>query len=351
MLSKVLIITSGGSQLLTQLSVLKKEYNDQDIHVSIIYNGVYRESLNLFFYEVASFCGYDYLGQINFNIAPNETKFKARLIDFFRRKNSNFIITKFPLLKNFQKVNLLSIPIRVKMFSDIVLLSFLKPSNIFYTVDGVVDELPLRKYSKFKYPYLKNYLRKIPVKEFVFSPNYLQKDADKVGKYKEISLNPVLQHLSNLLIVKEFKRKYLGDKVDYLIFSQHYSLNEEVVFKNEIEFYKRAICKICHLKKNVNILFKPHPRDTKDKIEAIKNLNIERLVIIEEFFQAVPVEFFIDEFVEMDSIFITGNSSAPLCFQKKDKIVSVFSNELLTIKLNAKINEFAISNELQLMEV
>lgn len=353
MSNKVLIVTSGGSQLLTQLSVLKTEVKIENSKISIIYNGVFRESLDGFFREVATFYDFEYLGQINFDISPSQVAIQKTFRGFFFKNFYSiniFIGSKFPLLKNFRKADLLLIPIRVKMFSDIVLLSFLRPKNILYTVDGVIDELPKRNFNKLKFLYLKKDLKVLPVSAFVFSPPYLKKDCNKIGIYKEVDLSNVLKELSVLPILKVFKEKYLITKVDYIVFSQHYNLSEDVTFDNEIEFYRRIITKLCHLEGG-NILFKPHPRDTGDKIEAIKKLNIKNLMVIDEFFQAIPVEFFIEEFLSMNSIFITGNSSAPLCFQNNQSILSVFSNELLGKKINSKIKEFAFFNSLKLLEI
>lgn len=354
MIKNILIITSGGSQLLTQLTVLKNEVTFENYEVIIIYNGVFRESLDIFFREVAVFYKYKFLGQINFDIHPSESRINNLLNDLILKRRFNFsnrIKSRFPALKKIKGIDLLIIPIRVKMFSDIVLLSFLKPKKILYTSDGVIDELPERNFSKLKFPYLRNYLKVLPVNSYVFSPDYLNKEANKIGIYKEADSCKILNQLSTLSMVSTFREKYLLNQIEYIIFSQHFSLSEDVSFENEIEFYKRVIKEICHLEKKATILFKPHPRDTSDKIEEIKKLKIDKLVIIEEFFQAVPIEFFIDEFINMNSIFITGNSSAPLCFQKTDRIISVSSSELLSEKLNSKIKEFAIFNELKLIEV
>lgn len=354
MVNRVLIITSGGSQLLTQITVIKNEMNINEVEIFILYNGVFRQSLEVYFNEVALFYRCKYLGQINFDISPEQIEIKNLLKDLRYKKFWNlnhFIESKFPELKNLRKMDILIIPIRVKMFSDIVLLSFLKPKKTLYTVDGIVDELPERNFNKLNFFYLKSNLKKLPLNSSVFSPIYLENDCNRIGMCKVIDLSPILKELTVLSIVKKLKEKYLLTKVDYIIFSQHYSLSENVNFDNEIEFYKRIITKVCVLKVNTRILFKPHPRDTKEKIDAIKKSDVNNVVVIDDFFQSVPVEFFIDEFIMMNSIFITGNSSAPLCFQNKDKILSVFSSELLSESLNLKITDFAIFNNLKLIEI
>ncbi|KAF2081171.1 polysialyltransferase family glycosyltransferase [Flavobacterium sharifuzzamanii] len=352
--NKISIITSGGSQLIIQLATLKSEVKIVDQRIIILYNGVFRESLDQFFKEVAIFYNCEYIGQINFDFLPEQTSIKKLLKEFMKKRRYSFdkeIINRFPILKSLHKADLLIIPIRVKMFSDIVLLSFLKPKKILYSIDGVIDVLPERSFGKFRFPYLKNYLKKLPINSSVFSPSYLIKDANRIGVYKEIDLKNTIIELSSLPLITSFKNKYLVENVNYVIFSQHYSLSEDVLFDNEIEYYKRIILWICYLNKDNKILFKPHPRDTKQKIESIKNLNIGNLVVIEEYFQAVPIEFFIEEFNKMNSVFITGNSSAPLCFENNDKIISIFSKQLLSENLNSKIVEFAQSNNLKLSEI
>lgn len=350
--NKILIVTSGGSQLITQLAVLKNHLNNYENDVFIIYNGVFRESLEQFFIEVATFYKYKYLGQINFDINPSQFEIRNLLTDLISnkfQKLNNFIANKFNILKENRNSDLLIVPVRVKMFSDIVLLSFLKPKKVIYIVDGVVDVFPKRNFNKFKFLYLKGYLKKLPLKSEVFSPSYLKNDCNKIGLYKEVDIFKVAKELSGLKIIDDFKNKFLSTQIDYIIFSQHYSLSEKVTLDNEIEFYKRIIENICGLK--CKVLFKPHPRDTEEKIEAIRKSEIGNLLVIDEYFQGVPVELLIDELTTMDPVFITGNSSAPLCFEKNNRIISVFSNELLSVDLNSKIIEFASLNKLKLIEI
>jgi hypothetical protein len=355
MFKQILIITSGGSQLITQLSTLKsKVKNVNDFEITILYNGVYRKSLDLFFNEVASHFKYKYLGQMNFNISPVKLSNKNIITSFITKEHFNIdkiIEGEFLFLKKFKNSYLIIIPIRVKMFADILLLNYLNPNNILYTVDGVVDELPKRNFSGFKFSYLRNNLKRLPIDGLVFSPKYLKKDANKIGIYNKVDQRGILKELAALPMVKMFKEKYLKSTIVHLIFSQHFSLNEDVSFVNEIEFYNRIITNICKTNDKDLILFKPHPRDTVEKIEAIEKLNIDKFVVVEEFLQAVPVEFFVEDFIKMNTMFITGNSSAPFCFEKNENIIAVNSEELFSESLNFKIKEYAICNKVKIIEV
>ena len=69
MSNRILIITSGGSQLITQLSTLNIEVvNAENFEITIIYNGVYRKSLDVFFSEVANHYKYKYLINLLCNV-------------------------------------------------------------------------------------------------------------------------------------------------------------------------------------------------------------------------------------------------------------------------------------------
>jgi hypothetical protein len=352
---KILILTSGGSQFITQLAVLLHENINLDSkEVYVLYNGVPRDSLNNFFKEVCFHFKFNYIGQLNFNVNPQSISIKSLFFNFIQRKeNSIFSAVRkcFPQLTGLIKSEIVFIPVRVKMFSDIVLLSYLKPKKIIYSVDGVVDELPKRNFKGLKFLYLKEYLKNIPMNQAIYSPNYLLNESKKIGNPTVVHQHFVIEKIKEISMVKQFKDTYLNKNINFIIFSQHYSLTENVTAKNELTYYSKIIKKVCEEHKNVQILFKPHPRDTNEKIQEIIKLNSDFLQVVEEKFQAIPIELFENEFAAMKTIMVTGNSSAPFCFIGKCKIIAVNSKKLLSDSLNLKIYNFAKENNFQLIEV
>ncbi len=353
MSNKILIVTSGGSQLLTQFSVLNTLINLDNYEINLLYNGVESEGVDRFFRIISRVLNLNYLGQILFDIKP----FKVSKSDFIRnlfiRENitlNNRCSSNFPILKQYRHPDILSIPVRVKMISDMSLISYIKPKKKVFTVDGVVDILPERDFTGLRYWYLRGCLNILPNRDIIYSPNYLKEDTKRLGIYRMVDIKPLIRELSQISLVQNFKKKYFRIKRDFLIFSQHYSLSEDVRIQNEIEYYQRII-NYCGQKKGSQILFKPHPRDTMYKIKMIGNLNIDNLTIVSRRDQGIPIEFFVDEINEMNTQLITGNSSAPFCFNRPEDIISVYSEELLSHSLNHKINSFAIKNNIKLIEV
>ena len=96
--SKTLIITSGSSQLITQLSVLKNKAIDVS-NVYVLYTGLFSESLEVFFNQLSKVFGYNYVGHISFDIEPIMISKKELICYFFTRKFPRLFIW---LLVNFQ---------------------------------------------------------------------------------------------------------------------------------------------------------------------------------------------------------------------------------------------------------
>jgi hypothetical protein len=219
-----IIFTSGGSQLLTQIAVLKaKNYKLKDFH--LIYIGIYNTNLNAFFNEVSRFYNFLSYTHLEFNINPFEVNIKQVVKNILRNKrlfDFSSIEKKFPQLVYFKNANTIIIPIRVKVFSDVLLMSYLNPKKTIFTIDGYVDLLPERKFKFSRYLYLNSELKDIPINNFVYSPDYLRNEAKKVGKYKEIKINDTISNFIKLDLVKDFEKLYLNRKIAYLFFSQHF---------------------------------------------------------------------------------------------------------------------------------
>lgn len=350
---KNLIITSGSSQLITQLATLN-ELKVTPNNVYILYNGLKRESLELYFIETSRFFGFTYVGQINFKQNPIKLSF-VKSVDLLFKRLFNFehklIIVNNQILDSFIECDLLIIPIRVKVFSDIVLLHYLKPKQIKYTADGIIDILPNRNFKSFGYYYLRNNLKSFPINYEIYSPLVLKEDILKIGVFHKIETQKVMTILKGISMVQDFKRNYLEENVGCIVISQHYHLHENVSFINDLEYYKNMILKSFNLiADNQCVLFKPHPRDTMEKIEAIKSLNYDRLIVVDKKYQAVPLEIFEEDFKRMKTYFIGGNSSAVLYYDYK-RVISVYSDRLLSPELNSRIASFAKKYNFNLMEI
>ena len=343
MSSKTLIITSGSSQLITQLSVLKKKNIDFN-NVYVIYTGLYSDSLDVFFNQISNTYGFEYVGQIQFDIYPVKLS-KKEFINYFFTKKFNRITSsiqdKFPLLKNYRNFNLLLIPVRVKVFEDTVLISYLKPKDIIFTADGVIDVLPKRDLKGWQYYYLKNTITRFPLLAKIYSPYFLNKDITSIGDFEDINIEDVLRETRKLELAQKFEKLYLKDSLSHVIISQHYHLHEGISLENDILYYKQIIDYALKYSGNSKVLFKPHPRDIKDKIKALQLEVNENVIVVNDELKSLPIEVFGEYFRENKTVFLTGNSSAPLYFKTTNNIISVCSIKYLHEALNERIKEFA----------
>jgi len=341
--SKTLIITSGSSQLITQLSVLKKKRIDF-CDVYLMYTGLYSDSLDVFFNQMSKKYGFEYVGQIQFDVYPIPLSKKEFIYYFFTNKFNrlfNQVENKFPLLKKYINFNLVLIPVRVKVFEDMVLLSYLKPKDIIFTADGVIDVLPKRDLKGWQYYYLKNTITRFPLLDEIYSPYFLKVDIKKIGVYTEIDIDEVLLETNKIELFIKFKKLYLEDSISYVIISQHYHLHEGIELEKDISYYKQIIEFALQNCDNSKVLYKPHPRDVKEKIENLQLIADNRLIVVNDDYKSLPIELFGKQLKEMHVIFLTGNSSAPLYFNNSNKIISVCSQSYLHEALNNRIKEFA----------
>ena len=343
MKKKVLIITSGSSQLITQLSVLKNKAIDFN-NVSLIYTGLFNESLELFFKQVSDLFGFTYLGQILFNINPIALSKKDFFYYFLTGRFSrlfNLIEKKYPLLVDNRNFDLLIIPVRVKVFSDNVLLSYLKPKSVLLVADGVIDVLPERNFKNWKYYYLKKTLTSFPLSVNIYSPHFLKIDMTKIGVFKEVNIDEILKEICKIGLVSKFKKIYMNDSISHVIISQHYHLHEGIELENDILYYTQIIKYALENCGNSKVLFKPHPRDIKQKIEKLQCYDDQRLLVVDDELKSLPIEFLGNEIKQMQTVFLTGNSSAPLYFKKTNNIISVCSKKNLHVALNNRVKEFS----------
>ncbi|WP_372757282.1 polysialyltransferase family glycosyltransferase [Mariniflexile sp.] len=340
---KTLIITSGSSQLITQLSVLKKQHSDLS-NVYLLYVGLFSESLEVFFRQISNNNGITYIGQIHFDINPILLSKKEFILYFITGKFTKLfkvVEKKFSLLRFYKKFDLLLIPVRVKVEVDNVLLCYLKPKTIVFVADGVIDKLPERNFTNWRYFYLRNTITKFPLSSNIYSPFFLEEDIKRIGIYKEVDINVILSDTRKIELSVRFEKAYLQNRISYVIISQHYHLHEGVKFENDISYFKQIIKYALNNCGNSKVLFKPHPRDIKHKIEIFENINDDRLLVVSDEFKSLPIELFGEEFKDMNTIFLTGNSSGPLFFNKSNRIISIGSDKYLHKELNNRIKKFA----------
>lgn len=346
---KLVIITSGSSQLLTQLAVLREDHRRIEDYV-VLYNGVFRNSLDVFFNELSVIFGFQYLGSINFNINPKPLGFKSFVFPFLKKKMISEIESQFPVLKKIRNPKKLLITVRVKMFSDIVLISYLKPKKVHYTADGIIDYLPERNFKGINFTHLSGDLKKFPIPSIIFGQKHLKEDIKTIGKFKEVSWDVIEKDVEQMNVVQEFKNEYFKTQISWVIISQHFHLHEKVSLDDDVSYWTRIINYIRTIDKIGLILFKFHPRDTEEKIRRIRDLDSNKVLVVHDKYQSLPLEIFSSFFKDCGTSFITGNSSGTLFFRENHKILAARIN-LFDESLNIRIESYAKKYNLQLIEV
>ena len=226
------------------------------------------------------------------------------------------------------------------MPQDSVLLSYLLPNRVQYVADGVIDNIPYRNLKKHTPFILNRFLSKFPVNEKIYTPNHLVNDLKKVGKPHVIDLKTTLGEFSKIPLVVSYESWFLAEKPDAIIFSQHYSLTEDVSLDQEVNFYK-AIGASLYRDGCKRILFKPHPRDLNEKIEVLKMRNDNLFIFQPQCFQGLPIEVLYNSIKKEEVICATGNSSAPLFFKSTNTVLTFSSKKYLSNELNLKISSFS----------
>jgi len=353
-LEKALIISTGTSQLIYQLSALTTIHN-KNYKLSVVYLGVNRKSIDEFYKETSKKIGFKYLGQFNFNKPISKVNSVTRLLYYIRFRRS-YLKTKLSSLPDnlitYVGCSNIIIPVRVKVHSDILLLSLLKPKNLILVADGVVDKFEERDYSGYAYNYLDSTLKALPIKNKpIYTPLHLINDIKKIGMPKQIKIESTLSKIYQLNLVKNFKKQYLTNQITHVILSQHYHLHENISFDDDMDYFKGMIDLILNNDDKSLILFKAHPRDLTKKIKEIEMLNLKRIIVVDDQYKSVPIEVCYKEFIKMKTTFFTGNSSAPLYFKNTNPIYCITSEVLLPETLNNSIKDFAKRFNLRQLEL
>jgi hypothetical protein len=347
---RLLIVTTGSTQLLYQLACIENLKFDE-FKIDVIYNGLYRKSLEIFFKQLSNAKNYNFVDTLNFQIYPFKSKFGHSWFNQVSKLKLNKLIKKnYGLLRQFRNYEVLLIPVRVKMESDIPLITYLNPDQIFLTADGVFDDFPTRDLSQNDYSYLDDTLKKFPIKRRIYSPSYLKTDIVKIGNYVEINCNDIFKSVEQIALAKNFRKSYLDQKISCVILSQHFHLHENISYEDDINYYSSLI-EHCLKKYDNKILFKPHPRDTQQKIAQLDELFGNKINIISEVYQSLPIEVFYTYFGKMNTVFFTGNSSAILFFKDKNETFSIKSSKYFNNSLNEKIKLFSEKYNIELIDL
>lgn len=353
MANDLLIVTSGSSQLITQISALQ-QLGLPVKGAKVIYNGVSRESLQDFFKQMAFDFEFEYIGDILFKFLPKPLNRKNRFthgIGLTSLPQEHEIFKVHPVLKPFKRVKRLVITVRVKIPEDVVLIGVLNPRAIIYTADGVVDHLPPRNFTAPSYSYLHKGLEQFPTNHNIYSPSFLKKDISNIGVYVNTDISDILNQMKTLPLVDSCYKKYFSQRVKGVIISQHFHLSEKVTFDNDINYYLSMGEFLKTIDEDGVIIFKPHPRDTAEKINILTQQFGKNFVVIEDVYQALPIELFEDSLKDSRAVFITGNSSAPLYFKDTNQVVTAYSKVFLSEELNEKIRIFSSNHDLTPIEL
>lgn len=358
-MSKNLILTSGASQLLTQIATLRlKKFNLETFDV--VYIGVEISRLEIVLKIICQSFGLNFVGSIpnNENPSPHFSRtvltlsFLKHLL-FASKRIKDDINLRFPLLKKY-KNKIVVIPLRHKMKGDVTLLHFLKPKVTLLTADGVVN-IPLKRdFSNIEWWQVRTPLNKLPVNSKVYSPVYLQEETLKIGEYARVPqhiLYDIFETARNGFINVGMENDVNFKLVRAILFSQHLAISRFCSLEEEIDFYELIVKDL--LSRNINsILIKTHPRDDVNKINLLKErmkFFQSSILISSESQTAIPVELY--NITDFTTHLVTLNSSAPLTMKYLNTKLLCYSSPIFPKEFIGQIKDFALANNAEFLEV
>lgn len=358
-MSHLILITSGGSQLLTQIATCFELKMSLTKGV-VVYIGDRSERLKPVLKEICSVFGLTYIGELpNLNWPIKLKKSKWSL--FYSKKKRvlnhghnlrDYILDRYSFLAEYQGA-ILILPIRHKMFSDILLVHAIGPSKLILTADGVVNNPSSRSGSDKRLLGIDTPINKFPIEVPIYSPKYLFEENQKLGKVitlKDEILNRVFEKATTSYFKDIFRNIFKDKKLDYIIFSQHLSLSKVCSDEEEQKYY-RAIIRDLRRRDNCKIIIKLHPRETEEKVKGIINSGediFKDIEIIPITMAPIPVELMMSFLKE--STFVTANSSAPLSVRKGNKIIC-YSYANFSEYFKQEIRGFAKLNDCNFREL
>lgn len=339
---KYVIITSGGSQLITQISTLK-QLNLLKSGIEVYYIGVEYDTLTQVLKSICNTYSLNYKGRISDISIPK----KYALKDYKRPKKlvKEFLRTTL-INKQIEKENpelsqikgcYLIITFRHKILADALLINYIQPERILLTADGVIDQPFERNFNTIGWSKVKTPINTIPVQGKIYTPSYLADDTKKVGEVEIIPDDIIEDCFKELSVIDDFKSlKETVEKVGpkSIIFSQHLALNKNCTENEEVKYYA-DIVKTRIREQDFPVVVKLHPRDADTKIKALQEtLNSlgSKAIVLSRKDSAIPIEIMY-EYIKNNAVgLITASSSAPLFIRSElSQLISDTSHYLTII--------------------
>ena len=356
-MSDTLIITGGGSQLLTQITTLKH----LDIPTSgadVYYIGLPSGSLDTCMSQICQQFEMKYHGHLvtppNYPGISFRTLIENLLKLNFSLKPSRLIwkiITRrFLHLRKISGKTVL-INVRHKCIEDIFLLTALKPKQCLLTADGLVHNLEKRNFSGFRWIGVDNTLAQFPLTTLIYTPEYLARETQKLGNagiLSDKSLTDTFDKAANIDLYNTLEKKVLNETTppQAIIFSQHLSLMEVCTEAEEIAFYEKLTERLLH-ETGGPVMFKPHPRDSRDKIEFfINHFKNKNVICLTPEQAALPIELCYRKLHSSKPLLATCSSSAPLALNPDLSDIRTYSSAQFSSKFQNEIREFSQSFKL-----
>lgn len=349
---KKIIITSGGSQLLTQIATLKHlnlPLEDYDVY----YAGIYVEELETVLTSMCNTFGMKYEGCISTLLSLKPVRIRHLLFPSAWRRLFSLkpmlgeLTEQLPLLRHMKGTDVV-ISFRHKMLADVFLLVGIQPASVILTADGVIDKPSCRNLNGWQWGKIRTPINQIPVSGKVYTPSYIEKDSTKIGAVEVIPDEILFDCFEKArkdeacsLLEKEISL-YKSPKA--VIFSQHLALINSCSESIELVYYRDIILDLIK-SGQYPIVVKPHPRDTAIKFDLLKSLLAEhqdKVVFLSKEASAIPIEVLQSYFQAIDVEFITASSSAPLSVDSKMSRITNYKADYLPQRLQKEIEDFSI---------
>jgi hypothetical protein len=314
-----LILTSGLSQLSTALAALSSLREDfrgaQVLSILWLINEAMCRALN----EVCDLFGVRYSGNFPGGLAGpgdyHEPAPAASTDDDLKRQVSLSLLAQRPELGAFVGRRVV-IPARPDVPQDVLLLSALRPSVVLLIADGIQNDAIVRRDSGPRWRGYDATLRRLPTDAAVWCPEYLEQDCQYIGVPRvippedyEATLNrmlasPLGQRLAGLATPG-------GQPVKSIVLSQHLNVSGLCSLQDELAYYQDIVAEL-RQRGQTPILFKSHPRDQMEKLEAVRRgCSDLDITITDEDAACIPIEC-LDPLFANKSVEVVGTTSSAM---------------------------------------